>query len=406
MTKTNRTTGFGTRAVKTYQDGDRRIRPLSIPVVQATNFETTSTTELGALYHEHADTMYVRHGNPTLTAVGQTLAALEETDAALVFPSGMNAITTALLSVLKSGDHVVAAREIFPQTYNFLDRLARSLGVETDFVDGTDASQIASALRDSTALIYVETPSNPLLQIIDIEAIGRLASARGIPLFVDGTFASPALQHPVTLGATLVLHSGSKYLNGHADVCCGIAAGGKAIIERVRATQVMLGGVLDPHAAWLLLRGLRTLDVRMERICANALALAAHLEAHELVRVVHYPFLDGSPYVALARRQMRGGGGVVSFELEGGVAAARAFTEALELVPIATSLGGVESVIEIPADLEFARAELGAAVETGGVNPGLLRLSVGMESIDDLKRDLDQGLRAVASSGKAAVTAR
>lgn len=241
--------GFDTKAAKTYLDGKKQHRPLSHPIVQSTTFQAASSQQLGGLFREKADGAYIRFGHPTLRAVAERVAQLEGAEAGLAFSSGMGAISTSLLAVLRAGCHVVSQREIFAQTFTFLDRMMRLFGVEVDFVDATDVSHLKKALRPSTAVVYIETPSNPLLKICDIESIAGLCRGREIPLFVDSTFASPFIQNPLALGATLVLHSGTKFLGGHSDVMCGFATGGAQLIGQIKGTQTLLGNVLDPHAA-------------------------------------------------------------------------------------------------------------------------------------------------------------
>jgi methionine-gamma-lyase len=394
--------GFHTLAVRTHSDGKRESRPLSEPIFQGTNWQAGTSRELGRLFRERSTRFYTRFGHPTLAAVARKVAELEGAEDALVFASGMGAITTSLLAVLRSGDHVVCQRNIFAQTFTFLDKPARAWGVETDFVDATRPAEVAAAVRPNTSLIYVETPSNPLLDVVDVRAVAEIARARGAGLFVDGTFASPYLQRPLELGATLSVHSGTKYLAGHHDVLCGAVAGSREIVARIRATQELLGNIMDPHAAWLLLRGLKTLGLRVQRQCDTALEVARFLHGREGVVAVHYPWLKQSPSHTLARRQMRGGGGIVSFEVQGGLTGARAFLDALETIPIASSLGGVESVIEIPWDLDFGEDELGDAAKETGIRPGLIRLSVGIEDAPDLLADLERGLAACSARARAA----
>ncbi len=393
--------GFHSRAAKAHLDGRQDGRPLSTPIVRSTNFEVETSQKLGRRYFARDEKVYTRFGNPTQNAAADKLALLEGAESALVFSSGMAAISSSLFAALKPGDHVVSQREIFAQTFTVLDKMARSFGIETDFVDATDPDNVRAALRPETRLIYIETPSNPLLKIIDIEVIGAIAREKGLQLFVDGTFASPYLQNPLALGATLVLHSGTKYLGGHSDVLCGAAAGDTSLIKEIREIQIHLGGVLDPQAAWLLLRGMGTLAVRVQRQCDIALELARFLEEHEEIARVHYPLLDSSPYREVASRQMRGGGGVLSFEVRGGIEPARAFVNALEFIPIATSLGGIETTTEIPYELDFNEEELGEAAAHTGIEPGLVRLSAGIEDVDDLRKDLRLALAAAGKHQRA-----
>jgi cystathionine beta-lyase/cystathionine gamma-synthase len=384
-----------TRAAKTYLDGARRTRPLNVPIVQSTVYQTASSEELGERFKRRADGVYTRFGHPTTSALADKVASLEGAGAALAFSSGMAAISTSLAAALRPGDHLVAQREIFAQTYKFLDEFMRPFGVTIDYVNATNPEEVAHALRPNTALIYIETPSNPLLRVVDIRAIASMARRASVPLFVDSTFASPVLQNPLAAGASLVLHSGTKFLGGHTDVMCGFAAGDAERIGRIKDHQILFGGVLDPHAAWLVLRGIKTLGVRVEKQARTALHLAQSLEMEIGIRRVHYPWLASSPSHDLARRQMRGGGGVVSFEVEGGLCGARAFVDALETIPIATSLGGVETTIEVPWELDFSDEELGEAASESGVTPGLIRVSVGIEDVEDLAEDLKRGVRAL-----------
>lgn len=391
--------GLGTRAVQTYLDGKKLNRSLTTPLLQTVTFQAESSEQLGKMFKGATPSVYTRFGHPTLVAAAEKIASLEGAGAGLVFSSGMAAITTSLITVLRPGDHVVAQREIFGQTFNFLDRTLRDFGVVTDFIEAADTAGFEQAVRASTRLVYIETPSNPLVCIVDIAAKAKLAHSVNALLYVDGTFASPAVQNPLALGADLVLHSATKYLSGHSDILCGAAAGSTPLIRRIQDMQIALGGVLDPHAAWLLLRGIKTLEVRVARQSDTALRVAQLLATREEITGVRYPWLESSPTYALARSQMRSGGGMIAFEAAGGLAGARAFVDALEIIPIATSLGGVESLIEIPYDLDFSAEELGDAAELTGITPGMVRLSVGIETPEDLLADIERGLRAVREGG-------
>ena len=383
-----------TLAARPYTDGRRENRPLSLPIVRATTFEARSAEQHRRLFIDGDTTFYQRFANPTSAAAGAKVAELEGAEAGIVFGSGMGAVTTSLLAVLRAGDHIVLHREVFAQTETFVKETLAGLGVEHTVVDARNPADIAAALRPTTRLVYVETPSNPLLHIIPLRAIAEIVRARGIELFVDSTFASPYLQQPLAAGATLVLHSGTKYLGGHSDVMCGAAAGRRELIARLRRMQILVGSVLDPQGAWLLLRGIKTLAVRVERQAASALAIARFLDGNPQVSRVRYPWLESDPGHAVAREQMRGGGGVVSFEVRGGRARARRMLDSLRGIPIATSLGGVETVIELPYDLDFE--------EDGGDGAGrehvpeLIRLSVGLERVDELIDDLGAALEASA----------
>ncbi len=384
-----------TIAVKTYLDSPRGPRPMSIPIVQSVTFEAPSSVELGRAFRNSSEQVYQRFGHPTSNAAGEKIAALEGAEAGLVFGSGMGAISTTLMALIGgNGTHVVAQRQIFAQTFTFLDETLRQFGVDTTFVDVRNEAELLAAFRGGTRLLYIESPSNPLLTIVDIRRAAAIAHQHNALLVVDSTFASPFLQNPIALGADLVLHSATKFLGGHSDVMCGALAGSAALIRKVGKMQVLLGTVLDPHAAWLLLRGIKTLGVRVRQQAANALTLAKLLRRHDAVESVEYPWLESSEGFPIASRQMRGGGGVLTFSLRGGVEAAHRFADALRVIATATSLGGVESLIEIPADLDFSPEELGeSAVETG-IPPSLVRLSVGIEDLDDLVADVERGLAA------------
>jgi cystathionine beta-lyase/cystathionine gamma-synthase len=385
-----------TRAAKTYLDTKKEVRPLSVPIYQSVNFQAASSAALGSHFRDGADRVYQRFGHPNATAAGAKIAALEGAEAGLVFSSGMGAISTTLLALAgRAGAHVVAQREIFAQTFTVLDETLRGLGVEITFLPADELADVAKYVRANTALIYIESPSNPLLKVVDIAAAAAVARKHNIPLLIDSTFASPFLQNPITHGAGVVLHSATKFLAGHSDVMCGAAAGTRGLIARIGQMQILLGTVLDPHASWLLLRGIKTLGLRVQRQTESALQLAKFLQSHPAVARVSYPFLESNPAHRIARKQMSGGGGVLSFELKGGHAAATKFSDALQLISIATSLGGVETIIEIPGDLDFSTEELGDAADQTGISPGLIRLSVGVEDASDLCADIEQALAKI-----------
>ena len=384
-----------TQAVKTYSDGQKQQRPLNIPITLAVNFEAASSEQLGDDFKQGSVNVYQRFGHPTTKAAADKIALLEGAEAGLVFSSGMGGISTALLAIAGvAGSHVVAQREIFAQTFTFLDETLRRLGVETTFVDVNNLAEVRAAIRPNTRAVYIESPSNPLLKLPDIAAISSIARERSLPLLIDSTFASPYLQNPIALGAGLVLHSATKFLAGHSDVLCGAVVGSGDLISKVEAMQRLTGSILDPHAAFLLLRGIKSLGVRVQRQSESALAIAHLLSAHAAVKAVEYPFLESSRYYPIARKQMRAGGGMIAFELHGGFAAARRFVNALGVISIATSLGGVESVVEIPYELDFSEDELGEAANSTGISPGLVRLSVGIEDLSDLSADIEQALIA------------
>ena len=304
-----------TQAVHGGTDLEKRNAPLSEPIYQTSTFQVTDSDE--QVRATNTDMFYTRYGNPTHTAAEKRIAELEGADAALLFASGMNAITTSLLALLKSGDHIVAQRDIYGGVTKFLSTWLPKVGIETTFVDTTDYEQHVRAIRPNTKLLYLESPTNPTLRIVDLRKTAVIAREHGLISAIDGTFGTPINQRPSEFGIDLVLHSGTKYFGGHTDLICGVAAGRKDVIDTIRGTRTTLGGVMDPHAAFLLLRGIKTLAVRVERQNESALRVAEFLSQHPKVRSVNYPFLKGHPQRALAVEQMKGGGGVLSFEVEG-----------------------------------------------------------------------------------------
>lgn len=382
-----------TRAVH-HPDVVARSVPLAAPLYQSATFRLAAAS-IGAEYaaEVHPSSFYTRWGNPTTEVWEKVVADLEGAERGLAFASGMAAISTTLLALLRPGDHVVAANSLYAATTELLNRELRGLGVETTFVDATSPENFERAVTPRTRLFYVETPDNPNLLLTDIAAVARLAHRHGITVLADNTFASPINQSPLALGADLVVHSATKYLCGHSDVIGGCVVGRSDLLDRVWRQQKLLGGCLDPHAAWLLLRGIKTLAVRVERQNENASRIAAFLAEHPAVALVRYPGLASHPQHALACRQMHGFGGMLSFELKAGRAGGLRLVEATRLMVLAVSLGGVETLIEHAATMTHAPLsddELARA----GISPGLIRLSVGIEDADDLIADLERALAA------------
>jgi cystathionine beta-lyase/cystathionine gamma-synthase len=379
---------------------DKRNAPMAQPIYQTSTFQVTDSEQ--QLRATHTDMFYTRYGNPTHTAVEKRIAELEGADAALLFASGMNAITTSILALVKNGDHIVAQRDIYGGVTKFLSAWLPKLGVETTFVDTTDYDQHARAIRPNTRLLYLESPTNPTLRVVDLRKPVAIAKERQIITLIDSTFATPINQRPADFGIDLVLHSGTKYFGGHTDLICGVAAGRRDLIDEIHHTRTTLGGTMDPHAAFLLLRGIKTLAVRVERQNESALRIAEFLSQHSKVRSVNYPFLQGHPQRALAMDQMKGGGGVLSFEVDGTGEDAKRLSEALHLFTLAPSLGGVESLVSIPVLTSHAMISAEHRQKMG-VTEHLIRLSVGIENVDDLIADLEQALAAVATQQQVAV---
>jgi cystathionine beta-lyase/cystathionine gamma-synthase len=384
--------GAGTTAVH----GARGTRsgPLAPPIAQTSTFAFASTAELRRyLDGDPALYLYTRYANPTLRELEDTLAALEGAEDALALSSGMAAMSTAVLSLVRAGDEVLASASLYGGTLKLLTELLGRFSVAARFVPPAELGRVDRVAGERSRLLIVETPTNPTLDVVDIEAVSAAAHARGLAVVVDNTFATPLLQKPLALGADLVMHSLTKALAGHSDLIGGALVGSRPRIEAVRATMKVLGGCLDPHAAFLALRGLRTLHLRVERQCRNALALARHFEGHAALRRVHYPGLESHPGHATARRQMAAFGGIVTFELKGGVEAAERFFDRLQLVARAASLGGVESLASLPVHTSHHGLPE-AVLRAAGIDPGMVRLSIGVEDEADLVADLEQALAA------------
>jgi cystathionine beta-lyase/cystathionine gamma-synthase len=341
------------------------------------------------------DRFYTRYGNPTHTVAENAVAELEGTDAALLFSSGMAAITTSILALVKAGDHIVAQRDIYGGVTKFLAQWLPKMGVETTFVDTNDIEQHERAIRPNTRILHVESPTNPMVRVVDLEKMAALAREHKLITTIDSTFATPINCRPAEWGIDLVLHSGTKYFGGHADLICGIATGRRDLIDEIHHLRTTLGCCMDPHAAFLLLRGIKTLAVRVERQNQSALRIAEFLSHHPKVARVHYPTLKTHPQYELAKKQLAGAGGVVSFEVEGTGADACRVTEALTLFTLAPSLGGVESLVSIPVLTSHAMIAPDLRKKMS-VTEQMIRLSVGIENADDLIADLEKGLSVLS----------
>jgi len=389
-----------TQAVRGGMNLSKKNAPLNTPIYQTSTFEVTDIEE--QLRATSTDHFYTRYGNPTHTVAENAIAELEGAEAALLFASGMSAISTTMLALLRSGDHVIAQRDIYGGVTKFLTQWLPKFGVEVTLVDTTDYAQHTAAIRPNTKIIHLESPTNPTLRVVDLKKVAGLAQGHGIITVIDSTFSTPINCRPIEFGIDLVMHSGTKYFGGHADLICGILAGRKDLIDTIHATRTTMGCNMDPHAAWLLLRGIKTLAVRVQRQNENALAVARFLKSHRKVRSVSYPFLEDHPQRALAMEQMHGGGGVLSFEIDGTGEDTCRFAEALELFTLAPSLGGVESLVTIPVITSHAMIHPEERQKMG-VTEQLIRLSVGIEHADDLIADLERAFAAVGSGVKQSV---
>jgi cystathionine beta-lyase/cystathionine gamma-synthase len=389
-----------TQVARSAADLHKKNGPMSLPIYQTSTFEVTDNDE--QLRVTGSDSYYTRYGNPTNSVAERTVAALEGVDAALTFSSGMGAITTTIMALLKGGDHIVAQRDIYGGTHKFLSQWLPKFGVETTFVDTTDYQQHEQAIRPNTKLLYVESPTNPSIRVVDLQRIASLAKQQGLISMIDSTFGTPINQRPAEYGLDLIMHSGTKYLGGHTDLICGVVAGRKELIDKILATRTTIGNCMDPHASWMLVRGMKTLAVRVARQNENALRVAEFLEQHSKVRQVHYPFLKSHAQHALALSQMSGGGGMVTFEVEGTGEDARRVSEGMRLFTLAPSLGGVESLVCIPV----LTSHLSVPEEERrkmGVTEQMIRLSVGIESAHDLVADLENALKGVGAPAAVAV---
>jgi cystathionine beta-lyase/cystathionine gamma-synthase len=397
-------TGFSTRAIRAATRAPRvDQRPTSVPIYQTATFSAEDADELGAVLTDRVrGYAYSRLDNPTAVALGDAVAELESAEAGFTLASGMAAIHATLLSLVAAGDRVVATQAVYGSTRTLLNRRFGALGVRTDYVDATDLAAVDAALGAArAAVLYVETISNPTVVVADIPALAELAHRHGASLVVDNTFASPYLCRPIELGADLVVESATKYLSGHSDVLAGVVAGRADAIEAVRQVQVDTGATLAPLSAFLVLRGIATLGIRMDRHSATSLALATWLEGRPGVARVLHPGLPSHPQHELAARQLARAGGMFAVELEGGRAAGEAFIDALAIAERTASLGSIHTIVAHPPSTthrQLSPDELAAA----GIGPGLLRVSTGLEDLDDLREDLGRGLAAArAASGDA-----
>ena len=371
-------------------DADSSIAP---PIHPSVTYRGTSADEFRemATVPRHSR-FYTRYGGPTHARVEAILAKIECGESALLLASGMAAISTTVLAHVKTGDHVVAQRSHYMGTTQLVTRVLAQFGVAATVVEQSDPEAFAAVLTPRTRLIIVESPSNPLLALTDLAKVAAIARARGITTLADNTFATPINTRPLALGIDLVVHSATKFLGGHHDLLAGVVVGPRASLERIWELAIVLGGNLGAFEAWLLLRGLRTLNLRVERQNATALAVARFLEQHAAVAQVHYPGLESHPQHALARAQMRGFGGVLSVVLRGGMSAALTCMQRLKLFTQAVSLGGIES-LAMHAATVWSGTLSEEQTEAAGVDAGLIRLSVGLEDASDLIADLDQALR-------------
>jgi methionine-gamma-lyase len=366
--------------------------PVTTEIVRSSTFTFSSSEEIKRWSEgESSAYIYTRYGNPTLAVAERKIAALEGAEAAVVTSSGMAAIATALLSVLKNGDELISSAQVYGGTYRLMRDVFPRFGITVRHVD-TTLQGIERLVSPRTTCLYIETPTNPSLRLVDLRKAIAFANKHRLVSIVDNTFATPLLQNPLSVGCDLVVHSVTKGLAGHSDLLGGVAAGNAKFIAAVRQMMIYLGGCMDPEGAFLLVRGIKTLGVRVERQCQNALRVARFLEKHKKVERVHYPGLSSHPDHRLAKKQMRGFGSMLAFDLKGGLPAARRFCDRVKLFLLAASLGGVESLVLLPiysSHYRMSEEEL----QRAGVKPGTVRVSVGLEDAADLIEDLEQALK-------------
>ena len=381
-----------TDAVHAGEDRKANFGAVSVPIYTASVFAFEDADEGIAIHNYEKDGyFYGRLGNPTVDALERTVAELENGEAGLAFASGMAAISAAAFTLVSSGDHIVAPESMYSTTTNFLRHIGEAFAIETTFVDASDAEAYAAAIQPNTKMLWVESPSNPLVRITDIAEVAAIGRSAGVATVVDNTFATPVNQRPLELGADLVIHSATKYLGGHSDLTAGVVVGSRDLIEKVRHGPAKLyGGNIAPQVAWLVLRGIKTLALRMERHNLNASAVANMLLEHSKVSAVHYPGLESHANHEIAKRQMRGFGGMLAADV-GTSEAAKALVNSLKVCTFATSLGGVETLIQPVALMTHATLSPEERV-AAGVSEGLLRISVGIEDIDDICRDIYEAL--------------
>ena len=389
--------GMGTIAIHAGQHKNP-FGALATPIYQTSTFVFDSTEQGGARFAgKEEGYIYSRLGNPTTTVAEEKIAALECGEAAAATSSGMGAISSALWTLLRAGDHVIADKILYGCTFALLCHGMTRYGVEVEFLDTSDLEAVKKAMKKNTRVVYLETPANPNLKISDIEEIAKIAHTNEYTkVVVDNTFASPYLQKPLLLGADLVVHSATKYLNGHGDVIAGFVVGNKELITEVKLFGIkdMTGSVLGPTEAHLIIRGLKTFEIRMQRHCENAMKVAEYLNAHPKVSKVYYPGLKDHEGYEIAKKQMTGFGGMMSFELEGGFEAGKTLLNNLEMCALAVSLGDTETLVQHPASMTHS-AYTKEELKEAGIPEGLVRLSVGLENIEDIIADLDKAFEKI-----------
>jgi len=386
--------GFSTRSVHAGEETDPTSGSVVTPIYQTSTFAFPSTKILlEVMQRKRKGYVYTRWWNPTNQVAERKIANLESGESSLLFPAGMSAISSTILTIVQAGDHVVSMRDVYGATFEFMSEFLPKINVGVTFVDANRPQDIKNVLRDNTKLVYLETPTNPTLKVVDIQAVKKLLGGNDVKIAVDNTFASPYNQQPLKLGADIVVHSATKYFGGHADVTAGAVVSSSKFISELYHIRKLLGGVLDPHAAWLLIRGLKTFELRMRRHNENGMAMAQFLAKHPKVKQVFYPGLPSHPQHNIASKQMRGFGGMLSFIPRGNGDYASRVIDRLKVFKLAASLGGVESLACQPWTLTHFYVPRSERIKAGILDE-LIRLSIGIEDADDLIADLKQALAA------------
>ena len=389
--------GFATRSIHGGHVKDQ-FGALATPIHQTATFVFDNAEQGGRRFAlEEEGYIYSRLGNPTCTQLEEKLSLLEGAEACVAAASGIGAIASAFWTLLKAGDHIVSAKTLYGCTFAYLNHGLSNFGVEVTFVDTTDPENVRAAMRPNTKVVYLETPANPTLQIADIQAISDIAhTVEGCVVMVDNTFCTPYTQRPLEMGADIVVHSGTKFINGHGDVIAGFVLGKKAYIDNVRLYGIkdMTGASMSPFDAYLIIRGLKTLELRMEKHCSNAIQVARFLEKHPAVKRVYYPGLESFEQYALAQKQMSLPGAIIAFELNGGFEEGKKVMNAVELCKLAVSLGDAETLIQHPASMTHSPYTPEERADAG-ITDGMVRLAVGLEAVQDIIDDLDQALHQI-----------
>lgn len=388
--------GLNTLAIHEGFHTDPVTGAVALPIYQTSTFGFTSVEE-GAKRFAGAEEGYVysRLGNPTVAVLEQKVAALEKAEAGLAFASGMAAVSAVLLGMVKTGDHILCSKGLYGCTFGLLNLMKNRFGIEFSMCDMQEEKTLLNAIQPNTKMIYLETPINPTLELVDLAMVSSIARNHGLYTVVDNTFMSPYLQRPIELGCDVVVHSATKYIGGHGDVIAGVVVGAKSLINNLRmTTQKDIGGILSPFDAFLLVRGLKTLGIRMERHCSNAKKVAEYLSRQSKVDEVFYPGLTSFPQHDLAKKQMDGFGGVISFELKGGFDAGVRMMNQVNLCKRAVSLGDVETLIQHPASMTHSVIPMEER-KVMGISEGLIRLSVGIEDVEDILSDLEQAINSL-----------